>query len=173
MTIAMQPIFAQTLSGTASSITFNNIPQTFTDLKIVVSVRMSNASTLGYTTFRFNGDSASTLQSYTYLDSNNGSSPFSARATSTPWFLNTPAANSTSNTFSNSEIYIPNYSSANFKQGIMDATGENNATQAWLTEYAALYRSTSPITSITFNDVFNGASFVANSAITLYGITKG
>ena len=175
MSVFLQPIYTQTVgSGGASSITFNSIPQTFTDLKIVLSVRMNNASTLGYTTIRFNGDTSSTLYSYTYLDANLGGGPASSRASGNPWFLNLPAANSTTATFSNSEIYIPNYTGANFKQGILDSTGENNSTGGiWLTEYAALYRSTSPITSVTLNDLFNSASFVSGSTISLYGITKG
>ena len=39
MTIAMQPIYTQTIGATAGGIVFNNIPQTFTDLKVVVSTR--------------------------------------------------------------------------------------------------------------------------------------
>jgi len=174
VSVFLQPIYTQTVgSGGASSITFNNIPQTFTDLKIVVSTRMNNASTLGYTTIRFNGDTASTLYSYTYLDANLGGGPSSSRSSGNPWFLNVPGASSTTNTFSNSEVYIPNYTSSNYKQGILDTTGENNATSgAWLTEYASLYRSTSPITSITLNDLFNSASFVQYSTFSLYGVLR-
>ena len=42
MSVFLQPIYTQTVgSGGASSIAFNNIPQTFTDLLIKMSVRAS------------------------------------------------------------------------------------------------------------------------------------
>jgi len=177
MSVFLQPIYTQTVgAGGASSITFNNIPQTFTDLKVVISTRMNNASTLGYTTIRFNGDTgSSTNYSYTFLDANLGGGPFSSRNQNlSVWFTNTVGASSTASTFSNIEMYIPNYTGSNFKQATIDTTAENNATGgAWLDLFSTLYRSTSPITSITFNDVFNSASFVQYSTISIYGITKG
>jgi hypothetical protein len=59
MTIAMQPIYTQTVgSGGATSITFNSIPQTFTDLKLSISIRGAD-SALTEPWIRFNGDSVS------------------------------------------------------------------------------------------------------------------
>ena len=40
MTIAMQPIYTQTVgAGGTTVISFNNIPQTFTDIQMVISAR--------------------------------------------------------------------------------------------------------------------------------------
>jgi hypothetical protein len=162
-------------SGGASSVTFSAIPQNYTDLIIKASVRMSNASTLGYNTIYFNGDtSVGNFYNYLYLDANLGGGPFSSSGSTLPWFTNTPAASSTSSTFSNYELTIPNYTSSNFKSGSMDSVGENNASGgAWLDFYAYLYKKTSPITSITITDIINSANFLQYSEFTLYGVYAG
>lgn len=167
----MQPIYTQTVgAGGASGITFNNIPQTFSDLKVEISARGSSGSLPALFTF-FNGD-ATTTNSFTQLFGN-GSSAASSRASSYPVILGgvPPAASETSNTFSNSSIYIPNYTSANFKQSIVDSVAENNATAAYLFLAAGLYRSTLPVSSITM--YLSPGNFVQHSTFTLYGITKG
>jgi len=172
MSVFMQPIYTQTVTGSpVASITFNNIPQGFSDLHIAVSTRMTNASTLGYTTMRFNDNT--TNYSWTYLDANIGSAPFSARQTSyNSWFVNTPAASSTAGVFGNSYVRISDYVGGSFKQGILDATGENNGVSAYLTMYAALFSKTDPITKITFQDAINGANFAVGSTITIYGVSE-
>jgi len=173
MSVFMQPIYSQTVTGSpVASITFNNIPQGFSDLYIVLSTRMTNASTLGYTTMRFNDNT--TNYSWTYLDANIGSTPFSARAVNyNSWFVNTPAANSTAATFGNSYVRISDYIGGGFKQGILDATGENNSSgNAWVTQYAALFSNNAPITKIAFQDAINGANFAVGSTITIYGVSE-
>jgi hypothetical protein len=169
MTIAMQPIYTQTVgSGGASSITFNSIPQTFTDLKIVMSARSTgtNATLL----VRFNGDTTNTNYSMTQLYGS-GTVAASARY-SAPYFINSENSNYTANTFSNGEIYIANYTVSNFKQIVTDSVTENNATAAdqWL--LAGLWRNTNAITSITLSQAID-TGFTQYSTFTLYGITKG
>ena len=57
MTTTMQLIAKQTVgAGGATSVTFSNIPQTYTDLKVVCSTRESTDSYLGV---YFNGDTNS------------------------------------------------------------------------------------------------------------------
>jgi hypothetical protein len=58
-------IEAQTLGTTATSVTFSSIPGTYTDLKLVASVRTAWASDTNdqLLEFRFNGDTGS---NYTY-----------------------------------------------------------------------------------------------------------
>lgn len=174
MTIAMQPIFTQTASGSAGTITFNNIPQTFTDLKFVLSTRDARTgATASNVIFVFNNNT-SALYSNTNLyalGTTNGSdrnanlgNQFASAYSST--------ADSTANTFSNVELYIPNYTSANFKQVISDITVENNTASGNLMVLNAnLFRSTAAITSVYFTAA-NG-NFVAGSTFSIYGITKG
>ena len=174
MTIALQPIYTQTLSGTATSITFNNIPQSFTDLKVVYSAR-NNAAGLGtgfaICGFQFNGSSTANM-SFTYA-AGTGGSAFSGRATSqnNGWIGVVDHADNTASTFANGEAYIPNYTGSNHKSWVADSVSEGNATFLYQMLIAGLTPITSPVTSLS---IFNGSgSFVANSTFTLYGITKG
>jgi hypothetical protein len=173
MTIAMQPIYTQTVgSGGASSITFNSIPQTFTDLKITISIRTTFNGSNDYTyAYRFNGNSAG-IYSHRTLKGN-GSSAVSINASGitygfTGWIND---ASTTSNTFTSSEIYIPNYTNSNFKSQIVDTVTENNATLAYQTLHAGLWSNTAAINSVEIF-VF-GQTIQQHSSVSLYGITKG
>jgi hypothetical protein len=168
----MKLIESKTLGTAQASIEFTNIPQTFTDLVILGSTRMSNAALLGYNTIRFNNDTASNY-SYRFLDANLPSSPASGSSTTNPWFANVSGSSTTSNTFGNYAVYIPNYTSTVAKSGSIDTVGENNGTTAFLTILACLYNNSTAITSIQINDAFNSSNFVAGSTISLYGILKG
>jgi len=170
MTIAMQPIYTQTVgSGGATSITFNSIPQGFTDLKIVISLR--STGTNGTLIVQFNGDTTNTNYSMTQLYGIGYGGGSSARY-SAPYFTNSNLSSYTSNTFSNGEIYVANYTAANFKQIMTDSSSENNATSAesWL--LAGLWRNTAAITSIRLSQAID-TGFTEYSTFTLYGITKG
>ena len=166
----MQPIYTQTVgAGGVSSITFNSIPQTFTDLKLSISTRGLD-SALTEPWIRFNGDSA-TNYSFTRIYGN-GTSPTSDRGTSSVMvILASPGTSYTANTFGSADLYIPNYMASNFKSVISDTVTENNATLSFAMLFAGLWRNTSAITSITIGP--NGTGFAQHSTFTLYGITKG
>jgi hypothetical protein len=172
MTIAMQPIYTQTVGGTSvGTINFNSIPQTFTDLKVVASTRCDGAVDRLLGAIRFNGD-ASSVYSDTYVEGTGSIAASGRHQTNFAYSLETAGTSATSQTFGSSEIYIPNYSTSNFKSFISDNVAENNATAGRLVLLAGLWRSTSSITSITLFPG-SGFNFVANSTFTLYGITKG
>jgi len=174
MSVFLQPIYTQTIgAGGAISITFNNIPQGFTDLKVVCSVR-TDGSVVNFNdgAMRFNGD-ATTVYSFTGLNAN-GSTVSSQRGSGMNYLAIGPNQGSltTSNTFTSWDAYVPNYTSSNFKSVINDGTAENNATATGMELYAGLWRGTAAITSIT---IFPGGgyNFVQYSTFTLYGITRG
>jgi hypothetical protein len=164
-----QLIQAQTLTSTAASVTFSNIPQNFTDLKLVMSAR-TDASSYQADNIKvaFNGGSYSTSSTINIYG--NGTS---AAAETNPGSLlqiaGANGANSTASTFGNSETYIPNYTSSNNKPISAESVTENNATGAvlWLT--SSLFTSSSAITSMTLAPRL-GSNFVANSTFMLYGI---
>ena len=164
MTIAMQPIYTQTVgAGGAASITFNNIPQTFTDLMVLTSLRASSGNAVSSYIASINGGS--------YLGSQrmiNGDGTTAYSSSNLPYF--TGGSGYTANTFSSSQFYVPNYRSSNFKQFLIDFAPENNASATALGMTAALIRVTDPISSIGFSC---DNSFVQYSTVTLYGITKG
>jgi hypothetical protein len=163
----------------ASSVTFSSIPQTgYTDLVVKVSVRGTRAYQFDSAQIRFNGDTGSNY-SYRDLLGEGGGTPASGSNTSRGisdrlYLVNVmPAANATSNTFGSFDIYIPNYTSSNYKSVSVDAVGENNSGTAGdvadLLE-AGLWSSTAAITSITVGAY--SASMTANSTFYLYGVAK-
>ena len=176
MTIAMQPIYTQTVgAGGASSITFNNIPQTFNDLMLSVSVRTTDTSLSNYVSdclFRLNNVASG--YSSTWLR-NNGGSPSTFRATGQNWGSGLAGNGrlTTVNSFANSELYLPNYISSNFKPWMTHSSTESNTANFDSTNYsvAGLWSNTAAITSIYLADGY--ANFAQYSTFTLYGITKG
>lgn len=172
MTIAMQPIYTQTVgSGGAATVTFNNIPQTFTDLAVQISSRSTSGYGAGNPSlamkFIYNGDTSETLYSSTY-ELSTGSGRYSGAA----WAGWMNSSNSTATTFGSLMGYLPNYTSANFKSVLTDnAVEDNGTTGLYYGIQAQLYRSTSAITSVKF--VPELGNFAQYSTFTLYGITKG
>jgi hypothetical protein len=159
-------------SGGAANIEFTSIPQTYTDLLVKCSLRQSGYTgvTWDWLKFRFNGSSA-TVYSSRDLEGN-GSNVYSNTFTSQNGMVKLGLANSTtstSNTFSNNELYIPNYTSSNNKSASGDGVHEDNATAAIAVLGAGLWSNTAAITSITLFPE-NGTAWVQYSTATLYGI---
>jgi len=160
----MQLIQHQELGSTQSSITFSSIPQTFTDLVVVSSLRGSVAD--NNAGISVNGSDAN--QSQRQLEGT-GSSVSSAAFTFDVFLM--CSSSNTADTFSNSTHYFPNYTGSTTKSFSVDTVSENNATQAFQRIIAGLNNSTAAITSINFFP--SSGNFVAGSTISLYGITKG
>lgn len=149
-------------AGGASSITFSNIPQTYTDLVIQLSVRNNTSSPDVYV--RVNGASTQHFARYLATDTTSG---IISTFTDTAIYSLGNRDTFTANTFSNGLIYIPNYISNNNKSVLSDSAIENNASNNNLMLLAGLYSNTSPITSIV---LASGANFVQHSTATLYGV---
>jgi hypothetical protein len=161
------PIQTYTLSSTASSVTFSNIPQNYTDLKVVSSIRTSSTPS-GAVLIAFNGSSTNMSTRGLY---GNGSSTASYSASNSLGGL-VNISTTTASTFANSELYIPNYAGSTFKSSSMDGVSENNATGASAFFSANLWSQTAAITSITLTPE-GGDNLVAGSTFTLYGISNG
>ena len=148
----------------ASSVTFNSIPQTgYTDLVVKASVRFTGTTDWFYGSF--NGDATSFTARYIQ---GNGSTAFSS--TLTNHFGLGGKSSYTANTFSSTEIYIPNYTSSNYKSISTESVQENNATTVATHFHAQLWSNTAAITSITLAP--SGDTFDANSTFYLYGVAK-
>lgn len=174
MSVFLQPIYTQTVgAGGALAVTFNNIPQGYSDLKIVISAR-STASSNDAVAFQFNGDTSNSYSDTRIFGDGSGAySDKPAGYNFTPLYANIPTATSTANTFGNTELYISNYSSGNKKSYILDVICENNtaSTNTYQMLIAGLYNKTNPITSITFFTT-NTVNFAQYSTFTLYGVAE-
>ena len=153
-------------SGGVSSVTFSSIPSTYTDLKVVMSLRTNSAA--NYDNFTMSINSSTT--SFTFIQIYGSGSAASSYAYTGGIIADIDAANNTVSTFSNLDIYIPNYTAANNKSYSVDSVQENNATLAYAEMLAGLWSNTSAITSLTFTS--NNGSFVQYSTFYLYGISN-
>jgi len=154
-------------AGGASSIIFSNIPQTYTDLKIAISARTDRSGfSFDNIVVRPNGSSSNLSDRYLL---GFGSGITSATDTSGLGAAGAVGASATANTFSNVEVYIPNYTGSTNKSFAVDAVSENNATDGRQGLTANLWSNTTPITSLTIVPS-SGPNFVQYSTATLYGV---
>jgi len=156
-------------SGGVPSVSFLNIPQNYTDLVLKASIRTGRANITSSLAMRFNGDTASNYRSIG-LDGGGTVANSFAQTTSRIVYFYAPGSTATSNTFSNTEFYIPNYTSSSYKSVSIDGSVENNATDSSNTFTAGLWSNTSAITSIYIDEPFGSTSFQQYSTFHLYGI---
>ena len=165
--MTMTLIETKTLGAAAASIDFTSIPQDGTDLLILVSTRSTaNDDSEGYYyVISFNGSTANLSGRWLAGDGSTvGSGSFR------PFGLSA-ANNATASTFSNGQIYVPNYTSSSNKSVSLDTVNENNATRARQNIDAGLWSDSSAITQFTITSA--AGNLVAGSTVSLYKITKG
>lgn len=155
-------------AGGVSSVLMQNIPGTYTDLYLVVSLRHNasggngayvklNGTNIAYTTFYGFGSGLSG----TSVDVSGLSQPDSY----------------TSNVFNVGTLLIPSYTSTTMRKSVLAQAGnENNATTAILGISAGYLNSTSAVTSIEIvpnSSPTSAAPQLQHSTFTLYGISAG
>jgi hypothetical protein len=167
-------ISSNVLTSAAASVTFSSIPATYTDLVLRIGARASAASIYpdGLQT-TFNGSSAANYsQTFLYADAATPSSSGYSNQTLMNILASVNGGTSTSNTFSNIEIYIPNYAGSTNKNLNTSVVAETNSASnlVWnIGSYAGLWSNTSAISSIAFNC---GSNLETGSSFYLYGIKK-
>ena len=151
----------------AASVTFSSIPQTgYTDLVIKASVRDVYGGHSGLIAVAFNGSTATQSRKSLY---GTGSAAGSESSTDIRIEYNS-AATATASAFGSGEMYIPNYTSANYKSTSSEGVSETNAATAFMAVTAGLWSNPAAITSITLTP--NSANFVQYSTFYLYGVAK-
>jgi hypothetical protein len=154
-------------SAGAASIEFGSIPQTYTDLMLVVSGRSVYAANATAIYMRFNNDTGTNYSRRRLHGS--GSSVLNGSSTDNSLIMSVflDGASSTASVFSNASVYIPNYAGSTQKSVSTDSATENNATEAYTTFQASLWTGTAAITSIT---ILGDADFAQYTSASLYGI---
>jgi hypothetical protein len=168
----MRLIESKTLTTAQASVEFTSIPQTFTDLFILVSVRSTRSDfPIDGLVVKPNGSSSNLswrrlLGTSTATNSENGTND---------GFGLIPSAQATSNTFSNGHLYLTNYTATTNKSFSIDFVTESNSSSSFFgsqTISAGLWSNTAPITFIDFTSA-TGANIASGSTISIYGILKG
>jgi|LakMenE18May11ns_1017448.scaffolds.fasta_scaffold9834710_3 hypothetical protein len=161
------------LSTTATSVTFASIPSTYTDLILKTSARMSNGgATDAVLDIELNGSTAANYSNTNFRG--DGSAVASNRyttGTGLSYWRFTYSMNgsaTTANTFNNTDIYIPRYTTSDYKIASNFSVLENNATGAGISAGAALWQLTSAITQIKISCTSD--TFASTSSFYLYGI---
>jgi hypothetical protein len=150
-------------SGGAANMTFSSIPSTYTDLVIKISARDTRSGFGSNTIIGFNGSTSNFTFRRLIGDGSTAESD-------TAFGLGVFNGNtSTSNTFANAEVYIPNYTSSNNKSYSVDSVSENNNTTAYQQLTAGLWSQTTAITSVNLYPA-SGENWMQYSTATLYGI---
>jgi hypothetical protein len=171
----MQAIYTVNLTTAGSFFYFNNIPQTYTDLKVLFSFKDNSTNTGSYLTSSYNNDNG-TNYSYTMLYQSivdYGTSVIAGRGSNETyhaWARFATSATTFGGAYTTLEIDYPNYTSNTFKQIHAGISAPSNSSTTYSSaQYAQLWRNSSPIKSIAFSspNVFaNGAT------ATLYGIAR-
>lgn len=162
-------------SGGASSLTFSDIPATYTDLLLLVSFRTDVGDTQSTLVTRLNGDSGANYSFIALYGTGTGigASTGGIGSTYTGFYSTVPANSASANTFGSTSIYIPNYTGSQTKGFLGDSVrehfGSTASTQALTNNN---WNSTAAINSI-YLGIYTAGNLVENSTASLYGITKG
>jgi hypothetical protein len=165
----MKLIESKTLGTAAASIEFTSIPQTFTDLVVMTSLR--SVADEGLALISFNGSTSNFSERFLRGNGSTVDSAFFDSGGFARIFGTSGQSSQTSNTFSNGSLYIPNYTGSTNKSVSSDSVNENNATGALQTLVALLWSNSAAITSLAITS--NSGDLAIGSTISLYGILKG
>lgn len=152
-----------TAPGGTAIISFTNIPQNYTDLIFKISARASTDTQSAPTLMTINGNTS-------LLSARRGSGTVSQNGTGVTGIsgILTTGNDFTANVFGSGEVYIPNYTSANFKTISIDSVNGNVASGAYQAITAVQWASVVAINSVVFTQEVGNT--VSGSLFTLYGI---
>ena len=161
----------QTISvtNTATNILdFTNIPQTYTDLVIKMSIRTDIAGQI-YDSVQVKFNGLNTNGTARWLQGNGSAGSSSNAAVIADIFG--VGSTSTASVFANSELVVPSYTSASSKSVLVDSVSENNATLIYSRLVSGNWNSTAAINQVTLF-LPNGSNFAIGSTASLYGVNK-
>ena len=162
-----EPIASQTLSSDTASVTFSDIPGTYTDLIIAAYIKHSFGTTgdVAFEGLQFNSDTG-TNYSRTGLYGN-GSSAVSDRLSSANGITLVGTRGSNSD-FGVSLIQVMSYSNTNVNKTVLYANA-SSGTSVPAYRNVGLWRSTAAITSVTITAT-GAFTIKAGSTFSVYGI---
>jgi hypothetical protein len=164
----MEPIATTLLSSTATTVTFNNIPQGYKHLQLRAITRVGAGSGTSFSGISLlcNEDTSS---SYTYHRIiGNGSSPSADGAGSFGYIIAGYALQNglLTNNFGPTILDVLDYSNVNKYKTFRSMSGYDNNGTGSIIFGSGVWMNSAAITSLTLKDV----TFAANSRFSLYGI---
>lgn len=165
MAATYEPIATTTLSSNLSTITFSSIPNTYTDLRLIVVAKVNNTGL--FPLVRFNSDT-STNYSQTNLYANPAGIGSSQAASATSF--SAISNQSLDNTIPFGYMLdILSYASSSYKM-MLSSTMNDQAGSGSVERIVGYWRSVNAISSITMLLASN--AYVIGTTATLYGIKK-
>lgn len=161
-------------SGGDTMVTFNSIPQGYSDLKIVGSVRSAGTGNTvlgGLINGSYSGYSHSAV--YTQDSTNASSSQSTTFTVSTTTYARLSecyfdGGSQTAGMYTSFEWYMPGYSGSNYKSSTLEFCSESNSASAYVEQSAIFWQNNAAVTSLSF--VMNNGNIAQYSSFTLYGI---
>jgi hypothetical protein len=158
--------------GGTSTISFSDIPSTYSHLQLRAQIRTNRAAYGDYFNVNFNSDTGSNYTGhYLYGNGTNALAGSNGASITTAYLIGSTAASSSANTFAPNVVDILDYSNSNKYKTARSLFGvENNGTgDQNVNLYSALWMNTNAISSIT---IASGTSSTIQqySHFALYGI---
>ena len=166
MPVTFTKIQATTLTSAQSTIDFQNIPATYTDLVLRFSTRGGTGSNWANITINNGAYDAANMKHILLFGTTTLAQAYD--------FFRIPnnAGDSGSNLFSNGEIYLTNYAGSNNKTMIGNGVQPSNAGPTAEIQISGFrWAFTSAINRLTVF-VDGGGDFAIGSSVSLYGIKK-
>lgn len=156
------PLATQTLTGTASSVTFGSIPGTYRDLVLVVRQLINT----GETDVRFNTDDGNNYSTVTMrggADNSTYSASFTANGIK--------PQNSAGGTFSFFTLQIMDYSATDKHKTSLLRSGAGTSSATSTQAHSIRWANTAAITTVRCLAV-DGGTYQSGSTFSLYGIAS-
>ena len=167
---AMFPLQVITVGAAgASSVTFTNIPNTYSHLQIRIIAKDSRAvGNLSNLYMTFNSDTGANYSSHQLYGDGSSAGAVAATSQSSIYFGNCASATTIANMFGATITDVLDYANTNKNKTIRTLTGGDNNGSGVVALNSGLWRSTSAISSITITPLV--ANFAQYSQFALYGI---
>lgn len=171
----MKLIQHQNLSTNQASVEFANIPQTYNDLFLVMSLKFGLSTSFQFDdiAIQLNGSTGNVYSTQALRNREGAISAFRNSSTANFALVFGSTALGASNIFGAANLYIEDYKSSATK--LMLANGVTETTNGQIIQSGISggeYSPSSPISSIKIYSL-NGTSAQAESTATLYGISAG
>lgn len=160
-------IATTTLGSNQTTLVLSSIPNTYTDLRIVVVRPGSPGASAGYPYISAINGSTTTDKSYTYI-SGDGSTASSSRATNNNNILCASGGGGDTSGFI---VDVFSYAGSTFKSFLIASMADTNG-GGYVDRISGLWRSTSAITSITFTSNAGTNGYQTGTTATIYGILR-